>query len=245
MQCATHPERNSIGYCKKCGSFGCAECIVKVEVRGDLGTQSRATEVLVCRDCLSRIRPDLIPPETGGKHTSKKKPAARRGKAGKRPTKALAACFAIVLVAFAVWVAARFVPRINVSHQLMSPEEVAADGLAALSAGNPAQFLSCVDVCEFMCRMDSTGMTRRDYEGADRKYKSDLLESHGELLTRDLFVVGNLRKKFEVTGRDVKENSASVAIKPWIQCGNRLYKRIVLEKKMGEWKICGLDSPDY
>jgi len=245
MQCATHSDRSSIGYCKKCGSFGCAECLVKVEVRGDPGTQSRPTEVLVCRECLARIRPDLIPPEPGGKRTVKEKSAVRRRKSGKRRTTVLAACGAFVLVVFAAAVAVTFVPRINVSHQLMSAEEVAVGGLSALSAGDAGQFLSCVDVCEFMCRMDSTGMTRRDYEEADRKQRRELLESHGELLTRDLFVVGNLRKKFEVAGQDIEEDSASVAVKPWIQFGNRLYRRIVLEKKMGEWKICGLDSPDY
>ena len=245
MQCAAHPDRNSVGYCKKCGSMGCAECLIKVEVRGDIGTQSRATEALVCRDCLSRIRPDVIPPKHAGKRASKKKTVARKREVRKRPAKAAVAGGAVAIVFLAIWAVTTFLPRTDISHPLMSADEVAAEGLDALAAGNTEQFLSRVDVCEFICRMDSTGMTQRDYEDADSKRRSELLASHGELLAKDLFVDGNLSKKFTIIGQNVKEDSASVSIKPWIRFGNRLYKRIVLENRAGVWKICGLASPDY
>lgn len=244
MECKAHPGKKSVGYCKKCGSFGCEECIVKVYVRGDVGKQSRPEEILVCRECLSKIRPDLIPSKSDEKRSPKKKPTARRRKIGKRTVKIMAATAAVV-VALAVWAAATFLTRIDTSHQFESAEEVAADALNALSAGNAKEFFSCVNVKEFMCRMDSTGVTSRDYQQADDKRRAELEASHCELLANDFFTPNNLRKKFTVTGQDTKEDSASVAVKPWIQFGNKLYKRVLLEKNMGQWKISGLASPDY
>ncbi len=245
MECAKHPGRNSVGYCRKCGSFGCEECIVKVLVRGDVGKQSRPEEVLVCRDCLSVIRRDSSPPKSGERHTPKKTSTARRQKAGKQTAKIMAVAAAVVLVALTVWAAATVLPRINISHQFKSADAVAAEALDALSAGKTEAFLSCVNVRAFMSRMDSTGLTRRDYEQADGKHYAELEASHCQLLAQDFFTPSNLSKKFMVTGKNIKKDSASVDVKPWIQFGSKLYKRVLLEKNMGEWKISGLASPDY
>lgn len=245
MECKIHPGRNSVGYCKKCGSFGCEECVVKVHVRGEIGKQSRPEEVLVCRECLSKMRPDLIPPKREEKRPSKKKLTPRKRKTGKAIAKIMGVAAAVVLVALAGWAAATFLPRINISHQFQSADEVAAEALDALSAGNAKEFFSCVDVKEFMCRMDSTGLTHRDYEQADGKRLAELEASHCELLANDFFTPNNLRKKFTVTAQEIKEDSASVTVKPWIQFGSKLYKRLLLKKSMGQWKISGLASPDY
>jgi hypothetical protein len=245
MECTTHPGRNSVGYCKKCGSFGCDECIVKVLVKGEVGKKSRPEEVLVCRDCLSKIRPDLMHLQSNKPRASKKTPTPRKRKAGKRTGKIMAVAVVVVVVAIAAWAAATVLPRINFSRQFKSAEEVAAEALAALSAGKTKDFFSCVDVRAFMCRMDSTGLTKRDYQQADGKRWAELEASHCELLTKDFFTSSNLRKKFTVTGKDIKKDSASVDVKPWIQLGNKLYKRVLLEKNMGQWKISGLASPDY
>jgi len=245
MQCAVHSDRKSVGYCKKCGRFGCPECLTRIEIRGNIGTQSRGTEAIICRECLAKIRPDLVPSKDSRAGAAKKKPAARARKAKNKPARALAVGAALALALFVIWAAAAYLPRANVSTHFVSAEKVAADGLDALAAGNAEQFLSCVDVCEFMCRMDPTGITRRDYEEACASRRDELLASHGMLLTTDLFVAGNLGKGFTVVSQDVKDESAYVAVKPWIQFGNRLYKRILLEKERDGWKICGLASPDY
>ncbi len=245
MECAIHPERNSVGYCKKCGKFGCEECLVKVAIKGPVGTQSKATEALVCRECLGKARPDLMPPQLDKKsaRTSSRPAQVRRSRKGAGKLAAVAA--ALILVAAGIAAAVMYLPRANISHQMMTADEVVTEALDALSAGNIDKFLSCVDVTGFVCRMDSTGLTIRDYEEAGRERKKELLDLHCNFLIKDFFVSANMRKEYSVVGSEIDEDSASIYVKPWIRFGNRLYKRLLLKKKMGHWQISGLASPDY
>jgi hypothetical protein len=238
MQCAAHADKKSLGYCKKCGTLGCELCLTRVNVTGGKTGRSTVTEILVCRECLSKIRPDLLPPQQASKKSSKGVSRARSRNFFKLIGGAVAV--AIFLAA-----AVAILPRINVKNQLMSADQIAAGALEALSAGNVNRFLSYVDVESFMCAMDSTGLTRRDYAEASQERRSQLISSHVDLLINDFFVRGNLKKKFEVVDRDIKQDSASMAVKPWIFFGNKLYQKLLLEKKLGEWKISGLASPDY
>jgi len=68
---------------------------------------------------------------------------------------------------------------------------------------------------------------------------------HCNFLIKDFFVPANMRKEYSVVGSEIDEDSASIRVKPWIRFGNRLYKRLLLKKKMGHWQISGLASPDY
>ncbi|GAB4339135.1 MAG: hypothetical protein Kow0099_13900 [Candidatus Abyssubacteria bacterium] len=236
MQCAVHPEKKALGYCKKCGTLGCELCLTRVNVTGGKGGRTAVTEVLVCRECLSKIRPDLLPSQK--KKSSGSIRPARYGSYSKLAGIAIA-------IAVAVTVAVVFLPRINVKHQLMSADQITIGALEALSAGNMDRFLSYLDVETFMCKMDSTGLTLRDYAEASQERRSELISSHVDLLMTDFLVKGNLRRKFEVVDQEIKSDSAVVAVKPWVCFGNKLYKKVLLEKKLGEWKICGLAAPDY
>ncbi len=138
-----------------------------------------------------------------------------------------------------------FIARSNPSRNLLSAEEVVSEALTALAAGDTNSFLECVDVKTFVFKMDSTGLTLRDYEHADRERKAQLESSHSELLARDFLVTANLQKKFEISGQEIKDNSASFSVRPWIQFGSKLYRQILLEKKGGRWRISGLAAPDF
>ncbi|UCD58066.1 MAG: hypothetical protein JSV16_02830, partial [Candidatus Hydrogenedentota bacterium] len=245
MECEVHVGRRPVGYCKKCGRFGCEKCLVRVIVGGDIGRRSRNTEILVCHDCLNKFRPDLILSTLDWGRVGKKKRAARIRRSRKQARKLLVVAVAVASTSLAIAAAVMFRPLTNVSRHFDSAEEVATKSLEALAAGNVNKFLSCVDVRAFMCRMDSTGLMRRDYEQAGRKQRNELEASHCEFLAKDFFVTHNLRRKFKVVRQDVREDSASFVISPWIQFGNKLYKRILLERKRGVWKISGLASPDY
>jgi hypothetical protein len=248
MKCATHKSKESIGYCKKCGTLGCTECLVKVEYRGKVGQQSRPIEVLVCRECLGRIRPELS--FQGGSGSSKKKKkggqiVGKAGGAGRKKVRLAATAAVSAAIVLIVAGAAVMSPRVHVSERLMSPDEVATTALSALSIGDRAGFLTCVDVREFMCQMDSTGVTDRDYREADRERRRELEASHSDLLIRDLFVKANLRRNFKIVEKEIQDESASMSVNPWITCGKKMYKCITLTKHQGAWKISGFSSPDY
>jgi hypothetical protein len=245
MNCATHPDKTSVGYCKKCGKFGCGECLTKVMVTGTPGKQTRPTEALLCHDCFAKIRPDVAPPQGAKGRKSSGAPVSRNRKSGKRLSRPLVVALITFVVGFALFMMITFVMGISPSRQLMSADEVVTEALNALTAGDTDNFLSCVDVETFIFRMDSTGLTKRDYEQAHGKQKAEFETSHSALLARDFLVAANLRKKFEVSAQDIKESSASFTIKPWIQFGSRLYKQILLEKRKGRWRISGLASPDF
>jgi len=138
-----------------------------------------------------------------------------------------------------------FLPHVRLSRQFMTAEETAQEALDALAAGNAEKFFSCVDVRGFMCRMDSTGMTAKDYRQASGSRASELLACHEELLEGSFMVTGNLKKTFTIVGEEVNGDMASVVVKPWIQFGNKLYKQVVLERHASGWKIAGLAKPDY
>ncbi|MBI5115484.1 B-box zinc finger protein [Candidatus Poribacteria bacterium] len=245
MNCATHPDKASVGYCKKCGKFGCEECLTKVIVTGTPGKQTRPTEALLCHDCLAKIRPDTPAPQAAKSRKSSGALVARNRKSGKRLARPLVVAFVAFVVAFALFMVITFIVGISPSRQLMSADEVVTEALNALATGDTDDFLSCVDVETFIFRMDSTGLTQRDYEQAHGKQKTELEASHSALLARDLLIAANLQKQFVVSAQDIKESSASFTIKPWIQFGSRLYKQILLEKRKGQWRISGLASPDF
>ena len=124
------------------------------------------------------------------------------------------------------------------------PDEIAASMLAALSEGKKEDFLKHVDVTAFAGLMDSTGLTRRDYAQANSARRKELEVVHAELLAEDLFISANTGRKYQIVGQDVKEFSADFMINPWIQFGNKLYKRLTFEKRGDHWKLTGLASPD-
>lgn len=124
------------------------------------------------------------------------------------------------------------------------PEKVAAGMLTALSSGDRESFLEHVDIGAFASFMDSTGLTRRDYAQADSERKEELELMHTELLADDLFNSANQGKRFEITEQLLKDASATINVKPWIQFGNKLYKRLTFELEGNEWKLTGLASPD-
>lgn len=130
----------------------------------------------------------------------------------------------------------------HASHQ--SPKEVAGEVLGALSAGKQGDFLKHVDIRSFVSRMDSTGVTRRDYANADPARIKELEHVHGDILAEDIFINANIGKKYEILGQKIKDPSATISIKPWIQLGNKLYKSLMMEKEGEEWKVTGLTSPD-
>ena len=246
MECAFHPGKNSVGYCRKCARFGCEECLVIVAMNtGLVGKSSKATEVLVCRECLGKIRPDLALPKVEREPARKSARSAQARRSIKRAAKVLGVTAALSVVIVAVVAGIIFLPQMNLSRQSLSAEEVADEALDALAAGNRKEFLVCVDVTAFVCRMDSTGLTRRDYNRADGKMRKKLEASHAHFLINDLFVSDNLRKKYEVVKSDIKEDTASIFFRPWIHCGKKLYKCLLLEKSSGQWKVIGLASPDY
>jgi hypothetical protein len=124
------------------------------------------------------------------------------------------------------------------------PEEIAASMLTALSEGDKEDFLKHVDVTAFASLMDSTGLTRRDYAQANSVHRKELEAVHAELLAEDIFISANTSRKYQIIGQDVKESSAGIMIKPWIQFGNKLYKRLNFAKRGNHWKLTGLASPD-
>jgi hypothetical protein len=124
------------------------------------------------------------------------------------------------------------------------PEKVAAGMLTALSSGDREDFLKHVDIGAFACFMDPTGLTRRDYAQANSARKHELELIHSELLVDDLFAGANQGRRFEITKQSVKESSATINVKPWIQFGNKLYKRLTFAIKGNEWKLTGLAAPD-
>ena len=246
MECAFHPGKNSVGYCKKCARFGCEECLVQVAMRtGPVGKSSKATEVLICRECLGKVRPDLALPKVEKEPAKKSARSAQPRRSIKRAAKVLGVAAALTVVILAVAAGVIFLPQMNLSRQSLSAEEVADEVLDALAAGNRKEFLVCVDVTAFVCRMDSTGLTRRDYNRADRKMRKKLEVSHTDFLIDDLFISDNLRKKYQVVKADIKGDTASIVVRPWIHCGKKLYKRLLLEKSKGKWSVIGLTSPDY
>jgi len=125
-----------------------------------------------------------------------------------------------------------------------SPDKVAAAVLEALANGNKDAFLKHIDVKTFVSRMDSTGVTRRDYAQAASAKQKELVFVHSEILADDIFINGNTGRNYQIVGQEIKEASASFTIKPWIQFGNKLYKRLLLEKHGNEWQVIGLASPD-
>jgi len=156
----------------------------------------------------------------------------------------VAAIFVAVIVGFAI--AYMILPRSTaIPRPAMPPDEFASRALAALSGGDREAFLSHVDVCEFMSRMDQTGLTRRDYREADRTKRQQMEASHREYLADVLFVRANMRKRFTLVNSEIGENSASFRIKPWITYGKRSYRRILVENRRGQWRISGLASPDF
>jgi hypothetical protein len=249
MECAIHPDRESAGYCKKCGKFGCGECLIKVALTGQVGQKLSATEVLFCRECLSKARPDLILPESAQVSLQKSpkpaRPVRARGKGIRIGTGALVAA---LLAAIAVGVAATLMllPRTEkIPQPSMPADEFASRALEALFAGNDQAFLSYVDVCEFMTTMDTTGLTRRDYSEADRQKRAELEALHSQFLVDALCVPANRRREFKLVGSEVSETSASIRVKPWIAFGRKSYRRILLRNRMGHWRISGLAAPDF
>ncbi len=245
MKCTVHPDRKSVGRCLKCGRPACKECLIKVTQPAQAGKQTKPLAILVCRECIKSARPDLALPTTGrgskraGIHPALVKPP------GKRSQKSIAIAAVLVLVVLAAAGVALYLPRPDVSQELVPPETIVANALQALTSENKAAFLACVDVEEFMCRMDPTGLTKRDYDEAGKERRKELEVVHGDLLSSDLFVKGNTKNTFRIVNKEIKENSALLTVNPWIQFGKKLYKRILLEKRHGAWKICGLRSPDY
>ena len=266
MECSVHPEKTPVGYCKKCGMLGCDECIIRVAMTGQVGKKLDVTEVLLCRECLAKARPDLVLPEAGASAAPQVRPFGAPGipratgtpkkyreprkavRSGVRVGKTLAIALALAAVVGAITAAAIFLPRSKSSHQqetIIPPEEVTALALGALSDGDIEGFISRVDVAEFMCRMDKTGLTRKDYAEANRKKWEELVVFHSGFLVETLFVPANMEKEHVPTGLQIGDDTASIRVKPWIAYGRRSYRRILLERKMGEWRISGLASPDF
>ena len=266
MECANHPGRASVGYCKRCGKFGCEDCIVKVAITGKVGKKLDATEALLCRECLGKARPDLALTDSDSEpaikagqfgfqkaariHQTRSVPkeVARPARSGvgagvKKGLTAAAAIGALAIVAFA---AVTFLSRPKSSpDEGVSPDIVAAFGLAGLSSGDAEKLLYCMDVPEFMCAMDETGLTRSDYAEADKDKREEMTASHADFLAKALLVPANMRKEYTLLDVEVGDSSASIRVKPWIAYGKRSYRRIVLHKKMGRWRISGLASPDF
>lgn len=250
MECAAHRDRASVGYCKKCGRFGCEECLVKVAVTGPVGKKLNATEALICRECLGKARPDLVAPKSGGdilEESISKKPAkhARAPRVTIPVGKIAVGIVACVAIALAIAAAVSLWQSPTAPEPKVSAEEVVSEALAALSAGDVEAFFSYVDVCEFMCRMDTTGLTRRDYAEADRAKIKEMAISHAEFLAKDLFVADNLERDYRLVSPGIGADPASFGVRPWVSYGRRSYRRIVLEKKMGQWWISGLAAPDF
>ena len=249
MECATHPGRASVGYCKKCGKFGCGECLIKVSLTGQVGKKLSATDVLFCQECLSKARPDLVLPKSSQDFLKKSpkptRPIRARG-TGIRVGKG--AAVAALLAAVAVGVAATliFLPRTaKIPPPSMPANEFASRALEALFAGNDVAFLSYVDVCEFMSAMDASGLTRRDYSEADGEKRAELEALHSQFLVDVLCVPANRRREFKFVSSEVSENSVSIRVKPWIAFGRKSYRRILIENRMGQWRISGLAAPDF
>ena len=245
MKCTIHPDRKSVGRCLICDRLACEECLIKVTQPAQAGKQGKPLAILVCRECIKSARPDLALPTAGRKSTGTGTHPALIRPSRRRSRKPIVIAAVLVLVVLVVGGAALYFPRANVSQELVPPETVAANALHALSSGNEAAFLACVDVEEFMCRMDPTGLMKRDYDEAGKEGRKTLEASHGSLLASDLFVHPNTKNTFRIVNKEIRENSALLTINPWIQFGKKLYKRILLEKRHGAWKICGLASPDY
>jgi hypothetical protein len=250
MECATHPEKISVGYCKKCGKFGCDECLIKVSLTGPVGKKYTATDVLFCRECLNKARPDLAIPKSDQKLLKKPlkpaRPARARGiriRVGKGVAVAAIAVAAVVGIAAALMLLPQSTDEIP--QPTMPADEFASRALEALSLGDHEAFLSCVDVREFMCRMDETGLTRRDYQEADREKIAELIALHYEYLADVLCAPANTRRKFTLVSSKVSQDSASIQVKPWIAFGRKSYRRILLKNKMGQWQIAGLAAPDF
>jgi len=246
MRCTVHPERKSVGRCLKCGRLACDECLIKETQPEQAGKQTKPLKILVCRECIKSARPDLTLPTPGRKPTgTTTQPPLAKPQRRKRPRKSIAVAAVLVLIVLAAAGVALYFPRDNVSQELVPPETIVANALHALTSEDKAAFIACMDVEEFMCRMDPTGLTKRDYDEAGKEHRKELETSHGNLLVGDLFVQDNTKKAFRIVKKDVKGNSALLTVKPWIQFGKKLYKRILLKKRHGAWKICGLASPDY
>lgn len=245
MRCTIHPDRKSVGRCLKCDRLACEECLIKVTQPAQAGKQGKPLAILVCRECIKSVRPDLALPTAGRKSTGPVTHPALIRPSRKRSRKSIAIAVALVLVVLAGAGAALYLPRPDVSQELVPPETVVANALHALTSEKKAEFLVCVDVEEFMCRMDPTGLTERDYDEAGKERRKELEVVHGDLLASDLFVNPNTKNTFRIVNKEIGENSALLTVNPWIQFGKKLYKRILLEKRHGAWKICGLASPDY
>ncbi len=167
----------------------------------------------------------------------KTKPATRTSSKSTSPL--------LIIGALALFIAALlFYFHLKNSTAEYPPEKFAAEVLTDLSSGKKKDFMKKVDVAAFVSTMDSTGLTRRDYAEADRSRTKELEASHGEMIAQDLFISANMGKNFEVGVQNAKEMSAIVTVKPWIQFDNRLYRRLLLEKRGSNWKVTGLASPD-
>ena len=264
MECATHPGRASVGYCKKCGKFGCEDCMIKVAITGQVGKKLNAAEALLCRECLGKARPDLVIPDSDAEPVVKsgqlgservagiaKRYAAPQEIAGPARSgvgigKVLTIAAVIGALAAVALAVAIFLPRSKSSpDEGIPPDAVASFGLDALFSGDAEGFLYCVDVPEFMCSMDETGFTRSDYAEADRSKREEMTASHAVFLAKALMVPSNMRREYTVLNVEVGDSSATVRVKPWISYGKRSYRRVVLHKKMGQWRISGLASPDF
>ena len=264
MECATHPGRASAGYCKKCGKFGCEDCMIKVAITGQVGKKRNAAEALLCRECLGKARPDLAIPDPGAEPVVKSgqlgservtgiakryaapQEIARPARSGVGVGKILAVAAVIGGLAAVVTAAAIFLPRSKSSpDEGIPPNIVASFGLAALFSGDAEKLIYCVDVPEFMCSMDETGLTRSDYAEADRSKREEMTASHAAFLAKALMVPANMRREYTLLNVEVGDSSATVRDKPWIAYGKRSYRRVVLHKKMGRWRISGLAAPDF
>ena len=264
MECASHPGRASVGYCKKCGKFGCRDCMIKVAITGQVGKKRSAAEALLCRECLGKARPDIAIPDPDAEPSVKsgelgskrvvgiaKRYAApqkveRPARSGVGIGKILTVAAVIGALAAVVTAAAIFLPGLkSSSDEGVPPDAVASFGLEALFSGDAEGFLYCVDVPEFMCNMDETGLTRSDYTEADRNKREEMAASHAAFLEKALLIPANMRREYTLLNVEVGESSAMVRVKPWIAYGKRSYRHVVLHKKMGRWRISGLASPDF
>jgi hypothetical protein len=179
-------------------------------------------------------RYELLNPEAA---TKPSKPAG-----AKSPKTIAIGAIILVAVILGILLILRLESTIRSAGQ--SPEEVATEALNALSAGKQDDFVKLVEIKSFASRMDPTGVTGRDYIQADPTQTKELETTHAALLLQDIFVSQNTGRIYEITKQQIKGTSADISIKPWIQFGNSLYKRLLLEKRGEEWKVTGLTSPD-
>jgi hypothetical protein len=185
--------------------------------------------------------PEQAQRKSSGKAPKQSSPKPPKKKSREFPLKK---ALAVAGVGAAIVLAIVLLGRERTIFPAQPPEKVAAGILTALSSGDQEDFMKHVDVGAFACFMDPTGLTRRDYAQADSARKQELELMHAQLLADDLFNTANQGKRFEITGELLKDASATINVKPWIQFGNKLYKCLTFETKGKEWKLTGLASPD-